>query len=184
MSLLKLSVVVLFISSHMHTVHSYGYSKWGFGACPKVTPMKDFDIRKLYGETMYLIAHYSETTFIDRHCTRTRYSDSNPGADICRVAVEQISVKYDDGNIENSEFYLLLPNETDHSIWINTVREYRISKVLSMFSKPHAAHKHPSYSPIARSTICGESLVFIKKSLELAAKYVTQRMHHLQGHWF
>ena len=40
------------------------------------------------------------------------------------------------------------------------------------------------YSPIARSAICGESLVFIKKSLELAAKYVTQRMHHLLGHWF
>ena len=39
-------------------------------------------------------------------------------------------------------------------------------------------------SPIARSAICGESLVFIKKSLKLAAKYVTQRMHHLQGHWF
>ena len=39
-------------------------------------------------------------------------------------------------------------------------------------------------SPIARSTICGENLVFNKKSLELAAKYVTRCMHHLQGHWF
>ena len=40
------------------------------------------------------------------------------------------------------------------------------------------------YLPIARSAICGENLVFIKKSLELAATYVTQCMHHLQGHWF
>ena len=51
------------------------------------------------------------------------------------------------------------------------------------------------YSPIARSAIYGESLVCIKKSLELASRYVivlyrmhssqsVQRMHHLQGHWF
>ena len=53
------------------------------------------------------------------------------------------------------------------------------------------------YSAIARSAIRGESLVCIKKSLQLAAKYVhvysviknafiqsVQRMHDLQGHWF
>ena len=40
------------------------------------------------------------------------------------------------------------------------------------------------YSPITWSAICGESLVCIRKSLELAAKYVTvlYKMHSSQSH--
>lgn len=130
---LVVMVTVLCISSYMQTVQSqlissnpFRYGKWGFGACPKVTPMNDFDIRKLYGEPWYTVAHYHDADLLGRHCSRVRFSDSNPGSDICRVLVDRSSVEYDDGEVKNTQFWYLLPNETNHAIFIATPRKYCI----------------------------------------------------------
>ena len=82
-------------------------------------------------------------------------------------------------------------------------REYMVWKINAMLSVLHGntgcgkstwgvvCHIRPSHGP---SFAAGASFA-LRKSLELAAKYVTvlyrmhssqsvQRMHHLQGHWF
>ena len=131
---LKMFLAVVCISGTMHSAQSqrpsynnpFRHGKWGLGACPKITPMKNFDIGRLYGDQWYMIAHYSEPQLLDRHCTSVRYSDANSGSDICRVSVERSSVEYDDGEIRNTQYVMILPNETDHSVWINTLREYSI----------------------------------------------------------
>ena len=127
---LGILIIAFVCISNMHSVQSdlislnpLLHSKWGIGACPKVTPMEDFDITKIYGDPWYLVVHYHDVRLIDRHCTRLIYGDANPGKDICRVSVQRMSTEYDDSEHRITQYFLLLPNETDHSTWIDTYRK-------------------------------------------------------------
>ena len=59
------------ITNPLPPVNTSRYGKFGIGACPKVTPMKGFDVTKIYDEKWYLIAHYSQGHLYERHAWST-----------------------------------------------------------------------------------------------------------------
>ena len=101
------------------------FGRHGLGACPKVKPMKDFDITKIYGGKWYLIAHY--LTGYGRHCMEVEYSDVNEGKESCRVSISNNSTLYDDGGIVEMHYEKLLPDPAQPSVMIDDAREYFFS---------------------------------------------------------
>ncbi len=100
------------------------FSKYGFGTCPhfpSTTP--DFDITKLYNQPWYLIANYLDFSTLGWQCFEMTFTDANPGSDICRIAIHRSAVEIVGGERHETDYYYLLPNTTDYTVWIDTFRK-------------------------------------------------------------
>ena len=100
------------------------FSKYGVGPCPEFPDRSpDFDITRLYERPWYLIAHYLDFHLMGWQCLELTLRDANQGSDVCRVAVHRSAVDILGGNTHETDYFFLLPNTTDQTLWIDTYRK-------------------------------------------------------------
>ena len=103
------------------------FSKYGLGACPQVphrTP--NFDVTRLYDQPWYMVAHYLDFHLMGWQCLNLTLRDANPGSDVCRVAVHRSAVDIVGCNTHETDYFFLLPNTSDHTVWIDTYSKYNV----------------------------------------------------------
>ena len=117
--------VASFLASSIGLGGAGAGGRWGLGPCPQVTPMASVDLTKTFGAPWFMIAHYSEAAYYERHCHTIRFMDGNPGKDVCRVLVNKTSVPYDSGVVEPVQFSFMLPDDDSPGTWIYNLGKNR-----------------------------------------------------------